>query len=64
MNMTIREALFILSTALVLPAVLVLTYSFLMGGLKRTEDARFLPVREDDRDWWDATKPTVGGEGS
>lgn len=63
--MTILEALFMLSTAIALPVVAVLTFAFFMGGLKETEEARFLPVREKDRDWWTAAAPGAeGGEGT
>ncbi len=43
----------ILSSALVLPAIVVLTISFFTGGIRRTEDERWAPVREDDGiDYW------------
>jgi hypothetical protein len=54
MEMTIREALFMFSTAIALPVVAVLTFAFFTGGIKRTEAARFLPVMEKERDWWSA----------
>ncbi len=52
MEMNILEALFVISSAIALPVVTVLTISFFTGGLKQTEDARYLPVLEDDVDWW------------
>lgn len=70
MEMTIQEALFIFSTAIALPVVAVLTYAFFNGGIKQTENARFLPVCERDRDWWTteaapaAAAPGVGGDES
>ncbi len=52
-TMTMSEVLMILSSALVLPAIAVLTISFFTGGLRRTEDERWAPVREDDGiDYW------------
>lgn len=70
MEMTITEALFIFSSAIALPVIAVLTYSYFIGGLSNTERARFLPVIEEDTDWWtktkatDAPSPSEGGEES
>lgn len=52
MQMGIREVLFMLSTAFALPTIAVLLFAYFSGGLKRTEPARFLPVMEQDYDWW------------
>lgn len=52
-TMTMTEVLMIFSSVLVLPAIAVLTISFFTGGLRRTEDERWAPVREDDGiDYW------------
>lgn len=64
MEMTIVEVLFMLSTAIALPVIAVLTFAFFLGGFKHAEDARFLPIREQERDWWSSSEPTVGGDGS
>lgn len=70
MQMTIQEVLFIFSSAIALPVIAVLTFSFFQGGLKNTERARFLPVLEQDADWWakeqppDAPAQAEGGEHS
>jgi hypothetical protein len=64
MEMNIREALFVISSAIALPVVTVLTISFFTGGLKRTEDARYLPVLEEDVDWWTSTGEPQGGRSS
>ncbi len=59
--MNILEALFVISSAIALPVVTVLTISFFTGGLKQTENARYLPVIEDDVDWWGPNPPTAEG---
>ncbi len=57
MEMTITEALFVISSAIALPVITVLTISFFTGGLRATENARYLPVMEEDKDWWAKEQP-------
>lgn len=54
MDTLINEGLMIVSTLIVLPIMAVLTLAFFAGKLTKTEQARFLAVREDDADYWTA----------
>ncbi len=45
-------AMFLITSALVLPAVAVLSYQFLRGGLTATESNRSLAIREPEPDYW------------
>lgn len=45
-------ALFLITSALVLPAIAVLSYQFLRGNLTTTEKNRFLAIREPEPDYW------------
>jgi hypothetical protein len=65
-DFSIDEALLIMWSVIILPAVVVLLVAFFLGRLAVDEDRRYLPVRESERDWWDtsAEDPAEGGAGS
>lgn len=52
METELDMALFLITSALVLPAVAVLSYQFLRGNLTTTESNRFLAIREPEPDYW------------
>lgn len=64
MNMTITEVLFILSSAIALPVVAVLTIAFFTGGLDETEHAKYVVIAEPEPDWWDETQSLSQGGGA
>lgn len=57
--MTMREALVLLSTALVLPMMAVLAIAFVTGRLSGTENAKYTVLREADVDYWAAPEAAV-----
>ncbi len=62
MQMTIVEALMIISSAFVLPALAVVTYSFFSGGIRKTERAKYQVVEEPDEiDYWAPEPPVPAG---
>jgi hypothetical protein len=52
MQLSIEELLFLASSAIILPVIAVLTITFFMGGLTRTESAKFVVVAEPEEDYW------------
>jgi hypothetical protein len=64
--MTMREALVLLSTALVLPMMAVLAIAFVTGRLSGTENAKYTVLREADVDYWAAPEAATAAaaEGS
>lgn len=59
--MSIEELLFLASTVIILPVLAVLTVAFFSGGLKGTEDAKYLATAETESDYWDQTRGDSGG---
>lgn len=52
MEMTISEALMILSTVIALPVIAVLTIAYLNGNLDDTEDVKYTVLEDAEPDWW------------
>ncbi len=52
MEMTDSEALMIITTVLLLPGMIVLSYAFFNGSLTNSEDNKYLPLREAEEDYW------------
>jgi hypothetical protein len=65
-DFSIDEALLVMWSVIILPAVVVLLVAFFLGRLAVDEDRRYLAVREVEHDWWDqsAEGPAEGGAGS
>jgi Sec-independent protein secretion pathway component TatC len=63
-EMTILEALMLISSAIALPVIAVLTYAFFSGGLTGTEDAKFTVLMENDEDYWSTGPVGVAGGGA
>jgi hypothetical protein len=57
-HMNIIEAVFLLSSTLVLPAIAVLIIAYFNGSLTATENARFIVLLEPEEDYW--TQPVAG----
>jgi hypothetical protein len=64
MKMTIVEALMVISSVFVLPALAVITFSFFSGGLRNTERAKFQVLSEPDEiDYWAEEPGASAGSG-
>lgn len=64
MKMTIVEALMIISSVFVLPALAVITFSFFSGGLRNTERVKYQVLSEPDEiDWWGEEPKASAGSG-
>lgn len=53
MNLSMPEALVLLSLFLAAPAMFVLLVAALSGSLSRNEKARYLPLRRGEPDVWE-----------
>jgi hypothetical protein len=56
MAMSIEELLFLASSAIILPVIAVFTVAFFSGGLKSTEEAKYVVTAEHETDYWDQTR--------
>jgi hypothetical protein len=52
MPLNIEVLLFLASSVIILPIVAVMTVSFFMGGLRRTEEAKYFVTRDPEEDYW------------
>lgn len=50
------EGLVLMSSTIVVPAMIVLIVAFFRGRLQPDEDARRLPIREQVEDFWDTSE--------
>lgn len=55
MGTQIIEAMFLMTSAILLPAIALLIYLFFRGNLTATESSRFLPLRDPEPDYWSET---------
>ncbi|HEY3318557.1 MAG TPA: hypothetical protein VGK50_09060 [Coriobacteriia bacterium] len=55
METPIAETLLLLSSIVIVPAILVLLFAFFTGRLTADEDRRYLPILEPETDWWDTS---------
>jgi hypothetical protein len=60
MNMSIEELLFLASSAIILPMIAVLTVAFFTGGLKGTEETKYLALADAEEDYWTRAVPARG----
>ena len=58
--MNFEMLLFVASSAIILPVVAVFTIAFFTGGLKDTENAKFLATDESEYDYWTQTGRNAG----
>jgi hypothetical protein len=59
MPLSIEELLFLASSVIILPVIAVFTISFFSGGLKGTEDAKYVVLDGVEDDYWTLTGPKV-----
>jgi hypothetical protein len=52
-DVPIAEALYLLSSIVLLPAILLLLFALVTGRLAESGDRRSLPLRDPEPDWWD-----------
>jgi hypothetical protein len=60
------EILVLLSALIVAPAMVIVVDAALTGAIRKTENARSLPLRSPEPDWWSEERPAAdrGKEGT
>jgi hypothetical protein len=60
--MNMSEALFLLSSTLVLPAVVILLLAYFNGSLTAMENARFVVLLDPEADYWSQGLDAFGSQ--
>jgi hypothetical protein len=58
LQLTADDLMMVLSTMVALPVVAWLTVAFFRGRLHSSDEARYIPLLDDEADYWAAPDPT------